>query len=732
MRKILLSLMLCLFVTGLQAQKVSFDFSTNSWGLPVASANKTVEQATFTSNDYSVVLTGSEGNGYYFNEDGYLMLGKKGATLALPAFDFAVSEIEVVGRTGASAKTVENVYVGETAVSTACTGSAATNVFAIDAEYQAAGNVYVFTIESNHNAQIVSINVYEADSEGGEIVPDDPDVESSTISEVLNAGEGDAKTSGTVVATYARGFLLGDETGNILVYLGADSGLQIGDKVTVSGSTGVYGGLLQFGSASVVEKIGSGEYVQPEPVVMSASDMDSYLAAPYIKYVQYTGTLTISGYYYNVAIDGAETAMGSISYVPDGLVSESLNGSVVTVTGYVIGVSGSKYVSTMAVSVTGEGGEIVPDDPDVPVTGDNLLANSDLEIWSDGVPDDWAAVVTNCTYEQSGDARSGGSSVLVKGASSNKRFASKSYVLKAGTYSLSAFLKQVPDSAAGSFRLGYAKLTNGAVAGNSDYIYITDPATVSAEWSEVSATFTLTETTELSIIIMNSKVGNGAPILVDDITLKTNDGGIDEGGAVELETAAFTLVTDYDGLKDGKIVIAAGDVAMGSLSGNYGYVPSRNVTVDGNVLVSVLEAAYTLEAYDDGYIIKDANGKYLHLTGTYNSFNVSEELPTEGAVWYIDFDAEGALVINNAEKNKDIKLSGTYGNFGAYAADYDGEDTFTMPKLYVFSETVDTAIDAVQIDDAVVKGIYDITGRRIEEITAPGIYIVDGRKVIVK
>ena len=31
-----------------------------------------------------------------------------------------------------------------------------------------------------------------------------------------------------------------------------------------------------------------------------------------------------------------------------------------------------------------------------------------------------------------------------------------------------------------------------------------------------------------------------------------------------------------------------------------------------------------------------------------------------------------------------------------------------------------------------VKGIYDLTGRRLDEITAPGIYIVDGKKVLVK
>ncbi len=184
MKKFLLSMFFVLTATlGIQAQKVSLDFTSNTWGLPEASANKAVDAATFTSGDYSVILTGSTGNGYYFNTSGYLMLGKNGASLALPAFDFAVSKIEVVGRTGASTGTLENIYVGETAVSTQCKGSATTNSFQIAESHQAAGNVYVLKIESSHNAQITAINIYEAGSEptepeGGE-TPEEPETPSN-------------------------------------------------------------------------------------------------------------------------------------------------------------------------------------------------------------------------------------------------------------------------------------------------------------------------------------------------------------------------------------------------------------------------------------------------------------------------------------------------------------------------------------------------------------------------
>ncbi|MBO5806641.1 MAG: choice-of-anchor J domain-containing protein, partial [Bacteroidaceae bacterium] len=147
-----------------------------------------------------------------------------------------------------------------------------------------------------------------------------------------------------------------------------------------------------------------------------------------------------------------------------------------------------------------------------------------------GKPAYWGLTVTNATYSQSADAHSGASAVLIEGnAQSNKRLASKSYTLKAGTYHMSAYFKQSGE-AAGQFRLGYAKLTDGVVADTqNDYIYITSATPVSQEWQEVKCEFTLNAETEVGIIIMNSKYGGGASILVDDVTIITADGGIVEG-----------------------------------------------------------------------------------------------------------------------------------------------------------------------------------------------------------
>ena len=146
---------------------VTLDFSENTWGLPVASANKTTATVSYTNGDYAITLAGGgSGNGHYYNNDGYLIFGKSGATLTLPAFDFKTTKIVVTGRNGASTSVLQNIYVGATAVSTQTKGAGVTNTYAIAEDYQAAGNVYVLKVTSSHNTQIVKMEIYG--EEGGE------------------------------------------------------------------------------------------------------------------------------------------------------------------------------------------------------------------------------------------------------------------------------------------------------------------------------------------------------------------------------------------------------------------------------------------------------------------------------------------------------------------------------------------------------------------------------------
>lgn len=164
-----------------------------------------------------------------------------------------------------------------------------------------------------------------------------------------------AQVEGTIVATYAKGFLVNDGTGTILVYLNKKPEFSVGDQVTVAGALASYAGMLQFPAESEITKTGTTTVSTPE-VSFSERDMDDMLGTNVIKYGQYTGTLTISGSYYNVTVPDCQTAVGSISYPADGLIDNSWDGGTVTVKGYYIGTSSSKYFNTMVTEITCEGG----------------------------------------------------------------------------------------------------------------------------------------------------------------------------------------------------------------------------------------------------------------------------------------------------------------------------------------------------------------------------------------
>ena len=227
-----------------------------------------------------------------------------------------------------------------------------------DYQYQGALRLDDFVLSEGGDGPVLEIG---AGGGGGETVE-------ATIADILTGGEGNYTLKNAwVVATYANGFLATDASGKyILCYQGKDANTPaVGTVVEVSGAVTTYGGLLQFGAEAVVtatEEKKSVEY--GAPAVLSGSDLDAYVSAPEVKYAQFEGVLAISGNYYNVTIEGASTAVGSISYPNADMAAKlkDLNGKGIKATGFMIGATSSKYTNMMitAVEATGEN----PEQPD--------------------------------------------------------------------------------------------------------------------------------------------------------------------------------------------------------------------------------------------------------------------------------------------------------------------------------------------------------------------------------
>lgn len=160
LRSFLTLLMLVVWASGF-AQEVTLDFTnaTKDWGI---NATATTKATKFTNGTYTIEAS----KGFKQSGDGVL-LGKSGATLTLPAFDFAVEKIVVKKNTGnsqVSQRVKQNIFVGSQAVSTQTTGADKDQTYEIKADYQKAGNIYVLKVTNAYNTQFSKIEIYKAAS----------------------------------------------------------------------------------------------------------------------------------------------------------------------------------------------------------------------------------------------------------------------------------------------------------------------------------------------------------------------------------------------------------------------------------------------------------------------------------------------------------------------------------------------------------------------------------------
>ncbi len=110
----------------------------------------------------------------------------------------------------------------------------------------------------------------------------------------------------------------------------------------------------------------------------------------------------------------------------------------------------------------------------------------------------------------------------------------------------------------------------------------------------------------------------------------------------------------------------------------YGYLASIDMTVENGVVMNADPAnAFTFELTQGGYYIKDSYNRYLYQKGAYNNFNLSTDMPEEGAVWTLTADENGNMTISNTEVGKWIQYDGSYNSWGSY-----NEEKGSLPKMY--------------------------------------------------
>ena len=182
------------------------------------------------------------------------------------------------------------------------------------------------------------------------------------------------------------------------------------------------------------------------------------------------------------------------------------------------------------------------------------------------------------------------------------------------------------------------------------------------------------------------------------------------------------------------------DFSTGTLSGEWGEKDTRSIwtSADGLQIVST-----------------DANGNEVGSMKYYNNkftLYVNEGVATP--IKYTITVPEGysltEMKVKNSTKSHNAHVDYDWSSYSLYNTNaektiqfVEGVNEFFLygqvgRTIYVTSLTItktggeETDINEVKGENGKAKAIYDLTGRKVNSITTPGIYVVDGKKVLVK
>lgn len=199
-----------------------------------------------------------------------------------------------------------------------------------------------------------------------------------------------------------------------------------------------------------------------------------------------------------------------------------------------------------------------------------------------------------------------------------------------------------------------------------------------------------------------------------------NDGNFTGGG--------FTLVTDAAELTFGdSIVIGYENFAMGQSAGNYRY--KTDITVSGNTITNLADDVQIIileEGVVAGTYAFNVGGSYLTAASSSSNYLKTVTTLDDNGSWTITInDGLATIKAQGNHTRNTLQYNTSSPRFSCYKSGQKDVNIYAKSPIA-------TDIEVLEPEETGADIIFDLAGRRLNAITQPGIYIIGGKKMLVK
>lgn len=270
-----------------------------------------------------------------------------------------------------------------------------------------------------------------------------------------------------------------------------------------------------------------------------------------------------------------------------------------------------------------------------------------------------------------------------------------------------------------------SQITITAVGNYTIYYRIND-----GELQSGTSPVTLTVTADMTVTAFCTNSAGDSPTATATYTVAETPEPVTGDGV-------FALITGSDQLEAGHnylIVWESGPRAMAGANGkvrSYIDVLLTDHTLDLSTLAeqpTLLQLGETADGYYTFYIA-DENA-YLALSSDANNLGTEASANVQGAQWSVTFEGSNAVIANRQYSDRAIYFNSSSPRFATYKSTSKQRPV----QLYKEQDTETGAGRLPMSNGGRSMEIYTLDGRRLAPGTPlrPGIYIVGGRKVVVR